>query len=266
MRARILLDGERPKVRPSELRGIVEAAGMEVGRRRADIGVVVGGDGIFGRFGRTEDVPLLFVGVRSKRPTDSKARLAEAYLDELPEVLRMVRAGDYEVVEHKRLQVIKNGRSLGEVFTDVYLERGADSNCLRYRVVIDGEGTKIDESAIGDGVVISTPAGATGYYSYPDRVRGGTLDPSASSAIPADELGVCHIVPTFTERAGSVGHPLRYTVPWGCVVKLSLSRRADARVFGTAEGRSGIRVGLKDVVVVGPAEGVTRTISVKPHA
>ncbi len=266
MKAKMLLDGGKPKVTPAELRRIIEASGLEVGGRRADIGVVVGGDGIFSRYGRTEDMPLLFVGVRSKRPTGSKAVLSEVYFDELPLVLPQIKSGRYRIDEHRRLQVLKNERSIGEVFTDAYLQRGADSNCLRYRVKVRGAGVTIDEWAIGDGLVVSTAAGSSGYYSYPDRIKDDSLDPTANARIAEDEMGICHIAPTFTQREEDESHPLRYKVPWGCKVEVSLTRRADARLYGTTIASGGVRVDSKDVIIVGPANSATKVISLLSRA
>jgi len=150
---------------------------------------------------------------------------------------------------------------VGEVFTDVYLQRGSESTCIRYNVKIKGEGTTIEEAAIGDGVVVSTSAGSTGYYSYPDRIRGDYLEPGGFASIEKDEVGVCHIIPTYTERSGTDLHPLRYTVPWGSRISLSLFRKADARIYGTTDSRVGIRVSLDDEVIVRPGRKTTKVIS-----
>ena len=260
MKARLLLDGGKPKVGYDELRRLVVRSGIEVTDVGADIGIVVGGDGRFSRYGRTEDTPLLFVGVRSKGATGSKAYLAATTFDALEQGLASLKSGAYTVVEHRRLRVALNGKTLGEVFTDVYLERGAESTCIRYNVKVDGGGSKFTESAIGDGVVISTRAGSTGYYSYPDRVKGEWMDPNAFASIGANEVGVCHIAPTFTERRPSGGHPLRYRVPWGSKIRLSLFREADARLYGTTDSRAGVRVKMGDRLVVDPGKKVTRVI------
>jgi len=140
----MFLDGGRPKVDPRELKKVIEKAGMAVGDRKADIGVVVGGDGIFSMFGRSEEIPLLFVGVRSRGATGSKAYMAAAYFDELPFALQAIVEGRYTVEKHERLQVLKNGKHLGEVFTDVYLQRGAESNCIRYRLKVTSRDTAIE--------------------------------------------------------------------------------------------------------------------------
>jgi hypothetical protein len=261
MRAKMLLDTGKPKVRPAVLRRLLRASGFEVVEDRADFGVVVGGDGRFSAYGRTEQTPLLFVGMRSRSPTGSRAYLAEAYFDELPEALQKIAKGGYSVKEYNRLKVIKNQAVLGEVFTDVYLQRGAESNCIRYQVKVRGRGLEIEEVAIGDGIVVCTPAGATGYYSYPDRVKGERLDPFAHASIPQDRVGVCHVTPTYTERPASGDHPLRYTIPWGSRVEVGLFRPADARLYGITESRRGIRVSKGDRVIIAPGTGVTRVIT-----
>jgi len=257
----MLLDSGTPKVPPEELGRLLEEAGMEVTRGRADLGLVVGGDGRFSRYGRTEDIPLLFVGMRSKGVAGSKAQLARIEFDHLTRALKRIGGRDYSIDEYGRLAVLLNGRSIGEVFTDAYLQRGSDSTCIRYRVKVSGHGETIEEAAIGDGVVISTSAGSTGYYSYPDRIRGDYVDPGGFASIEKNEVGICHIAPTYTERTGADLHPLRYTVPWGSRISLSLFREADARIYGTTDDRAGVRISMGDEVVVRPGKKKTRIIS-----
>jgi len=261
VKAKILVDGGAPKVPAKELERVIAEAGFGIGDDGADFGVVVGGDGRFSYYGRTEDIPLLFVGVRSGGATGSRALLAQTTYGELPGSLERIRKGDYRVDEHRRLGVEKNGRKLGEVFTDVYLQRGSEGDCIRYRVRVKGEGVSLDESAIGDGVVVSTSAGSTGYYSYPDRIKGDWMDPAGFARIARDRVGICHVNPTYTERAGDLRHPLRYTVPWSSRVELSLYRKARARLYGTTADTAGVEVGIEDVVAVVPGLKTTRLIS-----
>jgi hypothetical protein len=261
MKAKLLLDEDKPKVEEELLRKVVERAGIKVDGHKADIGIVVGGDGIFSYFGRIEKVPLLFVGVRSKTATGSKAYLAEAYFDELPESLAKVVSGAYKIEEYRRLKVVVSEKRSGEVFTDVYLERGAESNCLRYRVKVQGDSTSIDESVIGDGIVVTTAAGASGYYSYPDKIRGGIVRPDEHTSIGRDEVGLCHIVPTFSSRRDSNECPLRYNVPWGSTVELAVTRPADARLYGVGSDREGVRVRIRDKVTILPSEETTKVVS-----
>lgn len=261
MIVKILVDGGAPKVPPKELERVIAEAGFRIGDAGADFGVVVGGDGRFSYYGRTENLPLLFVGVRTKGATGSRAFLAQTTYNELPDSLENIRKGAYHIDEHRRLGVEKNGRKLGEVFTDVYLQRGSESDCIRYRVRVKGEGVSLDESAISDGVVVSTSAGSTGYYSYPDRIKGDWMDPTGFARIARDRVGICHINPTYTERAGDLRHPLRYTVPWGSRIELSLYRKAGARLYGTTVDSNGIEVGIEDEVAVASGTKTTRLIS-----
>ena len=262
MKAKLLLDGGAPKVPPEELRKLVIGTGLRVTSANPDFGIVVGGDGRFSRYGRTEDIPLLFVGVRSKLVTGSRAFLAQTTYDELEETLGRIVAGEYTVDEYRRLAVRKNGKEVGEVFTDVFLQRGNESNSLRYRVKVRSKTVSFVEAAIGDGVVVATYSGSSGYYSYPDRINGDWMDPTASSKVDEDEVGVCHIAPSFTERSGTRKHPLRYVLPWGCRIELSLFRGADARLYGVTGERAGVRVRLGDTVTILPGKKSTKIIRV----
>jgi len=260
MKVKLLLDGGRPKADPGEIEEIIEKSGMTVGDRNADVGLVVGGDGLFSAYGRSEEIPLLFVGVKSRGAIGSKAYMAAAYLNELPSALAAIAEGRFRVEEHGRLKVLKNQRHLGNVFTDVYLQRGAESNCIRYRLKVTSGAVVFEEAAIGDGVVITTSAGSTGYYSYPDREDGNEIRVEAYSAIEMDEIGICHITPTYTERVGTGEHPFRYTVPWGSRADLWISRPADARLYGATPDRKGIKVGVHDRISIIPSETTTKVI------
>jgi hypothetical protein len=267
LRASILIDPERPKVKRTEVLRMIRDAGIEVTQREPDLGVVVGGDGIFSDYGRLFSIPLLFVGVRSAETTASKGYLAAVHFDRLSEALEAIKRKRYSVVEYRRLQVAINGVVRGEVFTDVYLEKGADSNCLRYYLDVKDEdgGVSFTDSAIANGVIICTSAGSTGYYSYIDKLRrGDRLEPDSYTLIGGDEVGVCHIAPVLTARDGTGYLPLRYTVPWGSSFRLRLTRDADARLFGIVRSRRGIRVRAGDYIDVRPSANTTRVIKLGP--
>ena len=260
MKATVLVDSERPKVSETEVVSILRKSGVEYSATAPDLGVVVGGDGLFSYQGRRLSIPLLFVGTRSSRPTDSKARLAEAHLSRLEDALREIVAGWYKVVKHKRLEVTAGGFK-EDIFTDVSLEKGADSNCIRYELEVRGKGFEFKDSAVSNGIVITTTAGSTGYYSYLDKItHSGHFEPDKYTIIPEGEVGVCHIAPTYTQREGTKRHPLRYTVPWGSTFKITLMRDADAHLFGVSKSRKGLRISTDDLVMVGPSKNTTNVI------
>jgi len=262
MKATVLVDSEIPKVSESDVVSILKKAGVDYSTNNPTFGVVVGGDGLFSYHGRQLSIPLLFVGTKSRRPTDSKARLAEVYLNGLEAALREVKAGRYAVVKHRRLEVsISGGELRGEIFTDVSLEKGADSNCIRYTVDVRGKGFEFTDSAVSNGIVITTAAGSTGYYSYLDKLaHGDRLEPEKFTVIGTNDVGVCHIAPTYTSRDETGKHPLRYTVPWGSSFRISLMRDADAHLFGVTRSRKGFRVTTNDTVDVGPSKNTTNVI------
>ncbi len=263
MRASILVDPEKPKVSFEDVATILKEVGIEIVSSHPDFAVVVGGDGVFSYYGRILSVPLLFVGVRSRTATGSKAYLAESYLDGLKHTMKNIKAKRYTVTECRRLEVLLGRAKLGEVFTDVSLEKGADSNALRYKLTARGEGFRFTDFVISNGVVVCTRAGSTGYFSYLDKVRlGDWLEPERSLVIRDDEFGVCHVVPTYSKREGTTVHPLRYTLPWQSEVKIQLMRDADARLFGLRKSRGGIRISPEDVVTVRPSPNATRVIRV----
>ena len=262
LKATVLVDSERPKVSESEVVSVLKKSGIEYSATSPSFGVVVGGDGLFSHQGRQLSIPLLFVGTKSRRPTDSKARLAEVYLAGLEAALREMRQGRFTVVKHRRLEVsISGGTFKGEIFTDVSLEKGADSNCIRYALEVHGRGAEFTDSAVSNGIVITTAAGSTGYYSYLDKLdRGDRLEPEKYTVIREGQVGVCHIAPTFTSRGGTTRHPLRYTVPWGSKFRITLMRDADAHLFGVTKSRRGLRITTDDTVEVGPSKNSTNVI------
>jgi hypothetical protein len=267
LKAVVLIDPQKPKVKGPAIAQLLERAGIEPSSQHADFGVVVGGDGIFGHYGKLMSIPLLFVGVPSRVATASKGYLAEVHLDGLPQALQEIKKRKYGIVEYRRLEVLVNGSKRGDVFTDISMEKGAESNCIRYTLEVRGKGFSFTDSAIANGVAICTSAGSTGYYSYLDKLRlGDWLEPDRYSVIRENEVGVCHIAPTYTGRQKMPEHPLRYTVPWGATFRLSLLRDADARLYGVSASRSGIRVTTRDTVTVGPSKNTTRVIKLAPLA
>ncbi|NWG09417.1 MAG: NAD(+)/NADH kinase [Nitrososphaerales archaeon] len=201
MEAVILLDTTRPKVSMEDAIKVLEKVGLVHDRKRPEFGIVIGGDGTFGYYGRVRRIPLLFVGVEGEKPIGSKAYFAEVGFEELEYALRCIKAGNYSIIEQKRLMILLNGKRLSDVFTDVYLERGLNSNCLRYRVEVKGEGFSFIDFAIGNGVVVTTSAGSTGYFSSLDRIKDGSLlNIDSYTRIKEDQVGIYHILPTYTIR------------------------------------------------------------------
>lgn len=261
MRTIILLDPVRPKVSQEDAIKVINNAGFVHDPKRPDFGIVIGGDGIFSYYGRVRKIPLLFVGVRKLKPIESKAYLAEVYFDELQDAMNRIKKGAYKILEFRRLTVFLNNKGLGDVFTDVYLERGLNSNCLRYRLEVKGEDFNFVDFAISNGVVVTTSAGSTGYFSSLDRIKNGSwFNINSYTLIKEDEVGIYHILPTYTIREGTEEHPLRYTVPYGSEIRIKLARKGDARLYGITRDQKGIKIREEDVIEVKASENKTKLI------
>ncbi|MEM2339244.1 MAG: hypothetical protein QXW83_03480, partial [Nitrososphaerales archaeon] len=224
MKATIFLSEEQKAIDLESIIEMLHRSGITYSRRKPDFGIVIGGDGFFSYCGMVKRVPLLFVGILTNSPIGSKAYLAEIYLNDLPKALQRIKDGKFKIVERKMLKVYLNQDFLNDVFTDVYLERGLDSNCLRYKLIVEGENLSFIDFAIGNGVIVTTSSGSTGYFSCIDKISGDWLNVNGFTKLNDDEVGICHILPTFTLRQGTSLHPLRYKVPYGVSIYIKLVR------------------------------------------
>lgn len=220
-----------------------------------DVAVVVGGDGTFGYYGRTLDLPLLLVGVRESGILGSKAKLAQVMFDRLEGALRNIEDGKYVLTKRRMIRVSFKGK-FTDVLTDVYLERGIFSGCMRYSVSVnENERGAFAEHAIGNGVIFSTAFGSQGYYSYPNRLAGST---QAGAKIHEGQIGICHILPTYLVREKGkkrrVSQNIRYHVPFRSQIRVALFRDANTRLYGTTMHSRGVAVKYGDTVVISGSE------------
>lgn len=81
---------------------------------------------------------------------------------EKDQIIEHVLAGNYTIVEHKKLSA-KVGETVLAALNDVVIAHPSVNGAIRMRVKIDGKQYGHDE-LVGDGVIFSTPIGSTGYY------------------------------------------------------------------------------------------------------
>jgi hypothetical protein len=248
----VFVNPKRPKLAVDIIKKKLQSSGLQYSASKPDAGIVVGGDGTFGYYGRILDMPLLFVGVREQGILSSKARLAEVMFDKLEDALLEIKVGHYQVTQRRMLRVGLRG-CYTDVLTDVYIERGHFSGCIRYIVSIsENESLKFKEYAIGNGVIISTSFGSGGYYSYPNRI--GRAEQDKKCRFPENRIGVCHIIPTYLarERDGRTRprYEFKYTIPFRSQIQLGIVRDADARIYGITSHSRGIGLHFEDTVTV----------------
>jgi NAD+ kinase len=123
--------------------------------------LVLGGDGtVLSAFRQLApiDVPLLTIN------TGHMGFLTETYLNQLPQAMEMVLAGDYQVEERAMLSVqLFHGQTLiwaALCLNEMVLHREPLTSMCHFEVAI-GHHSPVDIAA--DGVIISTPTGSTAY-------------------------------------------------------------------------------------------------------
>lgn len=126
---------------------------------KPDIAILLGGDGFIMRKSlELAKLNIPFLAINFGR----KGFLAVAEQDNWQEVLEKVIAGKYAVVKRLTLAITHFGeRKIKhlEAAGDVYIRHR--TNMIVLNVMINGE--LIYENLFGDGIVVATPTGATGY-------------------------------------------------------------------------------------------------------
>lgn len=145
------------------VRRIAERMGFEFDEDAPDFIVSLGGDGTFLICERR------FPGVPKLLVRDSL--ICFKCCDEpMEELLRMVRRGDGLVEEIMKLRVEAGGERRTAT-NDAVVRNRDPRHALRFKLQVNGEA--VDDLLIGDGIVVATPFGSTGYYS---SVTGGTFE------------------------------------------------------------------------------------------
>jgi NAD+ kinase len=111
------------------------------------------------------DNRFLLDTIRDVPPQTPVLTVGQGFLAELPPealggALPKVAAGKIAIEERLRIQVTLDGRELPPTLNEAALTSSRGAGFLRYSLEVDGERVWRDA---GDGVVISTPTGSTGY-------------------------------------------------------------------------------------------------------
>jgi NAD+ kinase len=206
-----------------------------------DLVVVLGGDGTLISVARMigdREVPILGVNL------GSLGFLTEITLDELCDSLDRYVSGEYRVSERMMLHVavMRSGLVIEEksVLNDVVINKGALARIIDLETTINGHYLTTFK---GDGMIISTPTGSTGYSL------------SANGPILYPELDCFVITPicphTLTNRPIVVASDARITVGLKCI---------NEDVFLTLDGQVGVELKCGDEIQIGKAGKRTRLI------
>ncbi|MEQ8963281.1 MAG: hypothetical protein RLP02_36135 [Coleofasciculus sp. C2-GNP5-27] len=137
-----------------QVKGQVENQGFDYAETNPDFMITVGGDGTYLEAERIKPgIPKLLV-------KDSLICF-KCHNEPLDEMLAMIQAGKSQFKEIIKLEAIHNqGRLLA--VNDIILRNENPIHAIRFKVSVNQE--DVDPTVIGDGVVVATPFGATGYY------------------------------------------------------------------------------------------------------
>ena len=197
--------------------------------------VAVGGDGNFIRTAQaacSNHVPLF--GVNCGRI----GFLTEWTEDAFPEALQMLRNGAYTIRERAMLAVSVNGEHLRDCFNDLLIYKHSFSGVMELSLGINGQSAG---NLFGDGLVIATANGATGYSL------------SAGGPIVADGLETMVVTPICA-------HTLHFR-PVVCSMDSSVEVTMDGKGVLAADGDRFRTVSRGDRIIVTRSTQVTRLMT-----
>lgn len=210
-------------------------------RRKIDLIIVAGGDGTILRTARDLarwEIPILGINV------GHKGFLAEIEVEQMDRYLQYIVEGRYDFRERMMLQaaVRRGGASLGHflALNDVVVSRGPFSRILRLDTYINDD---FLESYSGDGVIIASPTGSTGYSL------------SAGGPIVNPSLELLVITPICPHSLYN-----RAVIATGTEEILMRVRSHPAEVVLTVDGQVGFSLEEGDAVTVCQAEQKVRLV------
>ena len=180
----------------SQIKDVLTAEGFKVVDGNPDFILCYGGDGtvLFSEM-TYPTVPKLII------KTSPACRKCDYSLDTLKTVLSAVREGNYCLHKKIKLETEAKGRKLVGL-NEIQIHPKLPTQAVRFSLSVDGEEF---EDLIGDGVIVATPFGSTGYY----KATGGKRF--------SDGIGI-----SFNNLHNSNAES--FVVPEDSTVKLTVSR------------------------------------------
>jgi NAD+ kinase len=146
-----------------EINEMAKKAGFKIVSKNPDMVASYGGDGTFMK------AESEFPGI--PKFALKKSKICKKCLD-IPneETLKKVFAGEYSVEEEIKIESTSKGKRIVGL-NEIIVHNSDPRRAIRYEVFVNDK--KIDGVIIGDGIVVSTPYGSTGYYR---SITDGTFD------------------------------------------------------------------------------------------
>ena len=213
----------------------------------ADFIICIGGDGTFLKVARQAYVfqkPVLGIN------KGTVGFLAEVEINDIDEAIDRLSGGNYRIEPRMVLtaRVFRGGEKVYEdiATNDVVVSRASLSRIVNLEVSFDDQYV---DSFPGDGIIVSTPTGSTGY----------TL--SAGGPIIQPDMRLMIISPICPHSLYSRSFIASETR----TVKITISHKGELSAMLTLDGQEGFRLSLGDEVCVGTAEKDVLFASVTGH-
>ncbi|OJI08561.1 MAG: hypothetical protein COX02_01630 [Candidatus Vogelbacteria bacterium CG22_combo_CG10-13_8_21_14_all_37_9] len=139
----------------NDIKALVLKAGFDLVEKDPDIIISYGGDGTFFQSEyHYPEIPKLIL--KSSRICKLCFQLSNE------ELLTRVMKGDYKIKTIPKLEAQVGTKTL-LALNDIIVHNANPRHAIRYQLSLDGQAISPNE-IIGDGVIIATPLGSTGYY------------------------------------------------------------------------------------------------------
>jgi NAD+ kinase len=209
----------------------IEAVSTEEFQKRADLIVVLGGDGTMISTARlTGDREILVLGINY----GSLGYLTEFRIEEMFPALETILEGNYEVDRRIMLDVqhLRDGETIGSgrVLNDVVINKSALARIIEIEVELNN---LFVNSFRSDGLIVSTPTGSTAYNL---SAGGPIIYPSMNAVVLTP---ICPF--TLTNR------PI--VVPDADEIKIKLKNEIEGVVL-TLDGQIGHQIKAGDLVLI----------------
>jgi NAD+ kinase len=209
----------------------IEASTDEAAAQKADLAVVVGGDGTLlaaARLLGNRQIPILAIN------HGGLGFLTEVTLEELYPALQMVLDGQF-VTQHRMMMdivVTRSSKGIGSyrALNDVVINKGTLARIIELEARVDGQYVSTFRS---DGLIISTPTGSTAYNL---SAGGPIIFPNMHAMVMTP---ICSH--TLTNR------PI--VLPAGVRIEITLHPSED-EVYLTVDGQVGLRLEMGDCVKI----------------
>lgn len=203
---------------------ILESKGKQVVKEEPDIIFVVGGDGtMLSAIRKYKDLGVPFMGI----DTGTLGFLTTIMPDNLDKIFDVLDHKDYRVMNYPLLMVSAKSLS-GEIFTDYAFNeiiiKHVDPKLMEAKVYFN---ERAFNYFTGDGFIISTPMGATGYAIW------------AGGAVMHSDLPVFQITP-ITPNDNSVNRPMSSTMilPNDTKIDIKIVKASKRKVIVACDGHN----------------------------